>query len=222
MNTERDRTRNATSSALLHEMKTNGSQMGADAIINVKQDTNNFRTVSHSQFSLASWDVFHYHDRNLIMPMCVYTPARPAGKVNNDLLLNTNKGNLNVKTQTLIAAGKKSAIAIMILGGIHDVATFTPIIQEGIAPLAPDDYLAVIYMSLICGTSLILCGGLAYAFLNNFAQIPYLKTPLVAIGVFLGINGILSVAFMNTNPFAWIALLLNGMMCAITINLRRA
>jgi len=125
-----------------------------------------------------------------------------------------------MKTNKLISLGKIFAIAILILGIIHDIATFTPLIKGGLACLTPGDLNAMIYMSLICGTSLILAGLVLILLLKKVEQFVFLSSTILLIGVFLALSGILSVVYMFDNPFAWLALLLNLIMFGITIGLK--
>jgi hypothetical protein len=125
-----------------------------------------------------------------------------------------------MKTNKLISLGKIFAIAILILGIIHDIATFTPLIKGGLACLTPGDLNAMIYMSLICGTSFILSGLILVLLLKKVEQFVFLSTPILLIGVFLAISGIFSIVYMFDNPFAWIALLLNLSMFILTIGLK--
>jgi hypothetical protein len=125
-----------------------------------------------------------------------------------------------MKTTKLISYGKAIAIAILILGIIHDIATFTPIIQGGLSCLASIDFNAIIYISLICGTSLILCGLILIILFNRVEQYPFLVFPISVIGGFLAINGILAVIFVPVNPPSWIALLLSLTMFGIIIKLK--
>jgi len=125
-----------------------------------------------------------------------------------------------MKTKKLISIGKSTAVAILILGIIHDIATFTPLIKGGLACLTPGDLNAMIYMSLICGSSFILSGVVLILLLKKVEQFAFLLSTILLIGVFLAISGILSIVYMFDNPFAWIALLLNLSMFIITIGLK--
>jgi hypothetical protein len=124
-----------------------------------------------------------------------------------------------MKTKTLLSIGKSLAIVILVLGVIHDVATFTPLIKDGLNSLDVEDFHAVTYFSLMCGTSLILCGIVLLQLLNKVNKYMFLKPTVLTIDAFLVLNGILSVAFMFNNPFAWITLLLNIGMLVVTIKL---
>lgn len=126
-----------------------------------------------------------------------------------------------MNTEKLISIGKIIAIAILILGIVHNVATFTPLIQDGLKSLDVANQNAIIYMSLICGSSLIVCGLLLFLFLKKIKEIPYLKSAILIIGTFVAVNGILSVVYMFDNPFAWIALALNLSMFLIAVGLKK-
>ena len=125
-----------------------------------------------------------------------------------------------MKINRLISFGKILAIAILILGIIHDFATITPLIQGGLGCLDPEDFKAMIYMSLICGTSFILSGGLLIILLKKVEQFAFLTSTILFIGAFLALSGVLSIVYMVDNPFAWLALLLNLSMFIITIGLK--
>jgi hypothetical protein len=114
-----------------------------------------------------------------------------------------------MKISRLISLGKIFAIAILILGIIHDVATFTPIIKGGLVCLSPIDLKAVSYISLICGTSFILSGVLLLLLLKKVEQFVFLTSTVLFIGIFLALSGLLAIVFMHENPFSWIALIIN-------------
>ena len=125
-----------------------------------------------------------------------------------------------MKTSKLISLGKILAIAILILGFIHDIATFTPLIKGGLVCLNPGDLNAMIYMSLICGTSFILSGLVLALLLRKVEQYAFLTSTILVVGIFLALSGVLSIVYMFDNPFAWIALLVNLSMFIITIGLK--
>lgn len=126
-----------------------------------------------------------------------------------------------MKTNKLISLGKTFAIAILILGIIHDIATFTPLIKTGLECLSPADLNAIIYMSLMCGTSFIISGIVLILLLRKLEQNPFLTSIIMAIGIFLALAGILSIVFMFDNPFAWASLLLNVSMLLIATALKK-
>lgn len=126
-----------------------------------------------------------------------------------------------MKTNKLISLGKTFAIAILILGIIHDIATFTPLIKTGLECLSPADLNAIIYMSLMCGTSFIISGIVLILLLRKLEQNPFLTSIIMVIGIFLALAGILSIVFMFDNPFAWVSLLLNVSMFLIATALKK-
>jgi hypothetical protein len=125
-----------------------------------------------------------------------------------------------MKIHSLLSIGKSLAIAILALGIIHDMATFTPLIKSGLNRLDAENLNAVTYFSLMCGTSLIVSGIILLQLLKKVDQYPFLKPTLLCIGGFLALNGILSVVCMFNNPFAWIVLFLNLSMFALIIKLK--
>ena len=126
-----------------------------------------------------------------------------------------------MKTNKLISLGKAFAIAVLILGIIHDIATFTPLIKTGLECLSPADLNAIIYMSLMCGTSFIVSGIVLILLLRKLVQIRFLTSIIMAIGIFLALAGILSIVFMFDNPFAWASLLLNVSVLLIATALKK-
>lgn len=121
--------------------------------------------------------------------------------------------------QKVIQVGKIFSLIVLNLGLIHDIATFTPLIQDGLSLLSPDDRSAMIYFSLMCGTSLILSGLLLFVMLKKIDQISFLRVPILIIGIFLALSGLLSVFYMSENPFAWAALFINSTIFVITLKI---
>lgn len=121
--------------------------------------------------------------------------------------------------QNIVWIGKIGSILVLCLGIIHNIATFTPLIQGGLTLISPADLRAIIYISLMCGTSLILSGLLLFVMLRKIEQISFLRVPVLVIGIFLAISGILSAFYMPENPFAWVALFINISMFAVTLKI---
>jgi hypothetical protein len=119
----------------------------------------------------------------------------------------------------VVGIGKITSILILSLGVIHNIATFTPLIQGGLTLISLADLSAIIYMSLMCGTSLILSGMLLFVMLRKIEQISFLRVPVLIIGIFLALSGILSAFYMPDNPFAWVALFINLSMFAVTLKI---
>ena len=124
-------------------------------------------------------------------------------------------------------------IALATMGVIHIVATFTPLINGGLELLSPAKQQAIIYMSLMCGMLLIVCGLLIamlhkkvkeHPFLRRpymliygdkkVKEHPFLRRPYMLIYGVLSVDGIAAVAFMPHNPFAWLVFIL---ICCLVI-----
>jgi hypothetical protein len=122
----------------------------------------------------------------------------------------------------LIITGKILAIAIAILGVIHNIATFTPIIKGVLTSLPPGEMKFMIYANLMCGSSFIISGIVLLMLLNKLKNYPFLIVPIIFVGSFLLISGILLIGFsdhMFDNPFACISVILNLGMFLVTANL---
>mgnify|MGYP000169569048 FL=1 len=114
----------------------------------------------------------------------------------------------------LVPASKILSIMIVCLGVIHELATFTPLVQDGLECLSRSDFNSVIYMSLMCGASLVLSGWLLLLLLPKNVTHTFLAYPILLISIFVLINGIVSVVFMVDNPFAWFVLV-SGLLITI-------
>jgi hypothetical protein len=112
--------------------------------------------------------------------------------------------------ETIIKISKSFAIATLVLGIIHVIATYTPLIQdtETISSLQPGSLKAYIFFSLFCGGFLILGGLISWMLLKKLEQFQFLIFPILTISVFCAVEGILAVVYMFDNPFSWIVLLL--------------
>ncbi|MDD6210307.1 MAG: hypothetical protein PUB21_06860 [Bacteroidales bacterium] len=118
--------------------------------------------------------------------------------------------------------GKILSIAIVCLGVIHEIATFTPLIQDGFESLPKSNFNTMIYMSSVCGASLILSGWLLLLLLKKNETYTFLAFPISLISIFVLINGIGSVILMVDNPFAWMVFGLGLSITIITIKQRKA
>lgn len=125
-----------------------------------------------------------------------------------------------MKNDRIISTGRGLAYLIIVLGLIHEVATFSPLIKGGLLCLSSENLNAMLYMSLMCGASLILSGVIILLLLQQIGKYLFISTILLVIGCFLAINGFLSVYFMFNNPFAWVAFILNIWMFCISVVLR--
>jgi hypothetical protein len=122
-----------------------------------------------------------------------------------------------------IKISKSFAIAILVLGIIHVVATYTPLIQdtEMIGSLQPDSLKVYICFSLFGGEFFVLCGLISWMLLKKLAQFQFLIFPILTISIFCAIDGILAVVYMFDNPFAWIILLLGAGNLTTTLVLKQ-
>ena len=121
-----------------------------------------------------------------------------------------------------ISIGKGLSIAILCLGIIHEIATFTPLIQDGLERLSKSNFDAMIYMSLMCGASLVLNGLLLLLLLKKIETHSFFAYPILIISTFILISGVTAITFMIGNPFAWIVFALGLSITLIAIKLRRA
>jgi hypothetical protein len=121
-----------------------------------------------------------------------------------------------------VSTSKILCIAIICLGIIHEIATFTPLIQDGLECLPKSNFNAMIYMSLVCGASLILSGWLLLLLLNRNKTHAFLAFPISLISIFTLINGIGAIVLMVDNPFAWIVFGAGLSIMIITIKQRKA
>ena len=117
-------------------------------------------------------------------------------------------------TTKFVTMEKFLSIAIVCLGVIHEIATFTPLIQDGLECLSKSDFNSLMYMSLMCGASLVLSGWLLLLLLPKNVTHTFLAYPILLISIFVLINGIVSVVFMVDNPFAWFVLV-SGLLITI-------
>lgn len=94
--------------------------------------------------------------------------------------------------------------AVFAMGIIHNVATFTPLIQNGLDVLPEGKQKALLYMSLMCGTLLMTCGAVAYNLADKVKEHEFLKTPYNIIVFVTTLSGCLAAYSMPHNPFAWV------------------
>ena len=109
------------------------------------------------------------------------------------------------------------SIAIAIMGIIHVIATFTPLIGAGLELLPQTKHNAMIYMSFMCGMLLIVCGLLVATLHSKVKEYSFLRLPYKILLIALFIDGITSVAFMPHNPFAWMIFILIACLGIISV-----
>lgn len=116
---------------------------------------------------------------------------------------------------------KALSIGIMLMGIVHIVATYTPLIVGKLALLPEGVSDAFTYFSLMCGALLILGGGVTYTLSSKIAEYPFVqKTYMLALAI-MNVDGILAVCYMRHNPCAWIIFTLTmGLMFASVTSVR--
>lgn len=123
-----------------------------------------------------------------------------------------------MKTNFLYRAYKILAFSVIILGVIHGIATFTPLIREGIKSLSKDNFDAVVFMSLGTGTSFILAGLLLFTVSDIKLSFTKLVLP---VNVFLLFLGLLAPIQMPYNPFAWLSCAVMVLLFLVSFAMRR-
>lgn len=108
--------------------------------------------------------------------------------------------------KTRIAQILSAAIALM--GVVHIVATFTPLIDGKLKPLDHQPHMSFLYMSVMCGMLIVLCGVLAFFLQTKIKDDVCMMRIYVIIVSALSVAGILAVCFMPANPFAIVLLCL--------------
>ena len=127
-----------------------------------------------------------------------------------------------MRTDKLISIARPIAIAILLLGIIHDIATFSPFIQDGLRCVSIGTFDAMTYMSLICGLFFVLSGLLLVMLLGRVKQHQFLISPILTISIFTLINGLLAVFYMFDNPFAWAGLFFSLSIFCMTLAIKKS
>lgn len=96
------------------------------------------------------------------------------------------------------------SVGIMLMGLAHVAATFTPLIAGKLTLLPEGAQGAFTYFSLMCGTLLVLGGGITFSLTDKVAECPFARKPYILTISVLTIAGILAAYFMPHNPFAWV------------------
>ena len=111
---------------------------------------------------------------------------------------------------------KTLAIAIAVMGLIHIIATFTPIIGGELEKLTCAKRFAMLYMSLMCGALLVVCGTLVALLNGHVKEHRFLRVPYGIVMAALCADGIMAAAFMTHNPMAWVVLALVACLQLVT------
>ncbi|MCQ2237727.1 MAG: hypothetical protein MJZ73_00640 [Bacteroidaceae bacterium] len=97
---------------------------------------------------------------------------------------------------------KVLSMGVILMGIVHVIATFTPMIADKLAMLPEGTQGAFTYFSLMCGALLVLGGGVLYSLSGKTAEYPFVRTPFLLALVISCLDGLLAVYFMPHNPFA--------------------
>lgn len=92
---------------------------------------------------------------------------------------------------------------VAVMGCVHMAATFSPLIGGKLAVLDAGTYNAMIYMSLMCGLLLVVLGGYLMWAVARVEACPVLAPSLRVAASLLLVDGVMAMAFMPHNPFAW-------------------
>ncbi len=103
---------------------------------------------------------------------------------------------------------KLLAYGLIAMGVVHIIATFTPVIVGKLEPLNESGRLAFTYMSLMCGTMLVLGGAVVTMLTDKVREHSFLRQPYILTMSLLAIDGILATCMMPHNPCAWVILVL--------------
>lgn len=96
----------------------------------------------------------------------------------------------------------------MLMGVIHNISTFTPLIADKLAPLSERSQQAFTYFSLMCGALLMVGGAITYLLSDKVTEYPFIRKPYQLGILTLAADGILAAYFMPHNPFAWMIFVL--------------
>lgn len=96
------------------------------------------------------------------------------------------------------------SIGIMLMGLVHIVATFTPLIASKLAILPDSAQGAFTYLSLMCGALLVLGGVVTFTLSGRVTEYAFVRVPYALTLATLFIDGMLAAYYMPLNPFAWI------------------
>lgn len=108
----------------------------------------------------------------------------------------------------IISAGKMMAYVLMMFGVLQCAATFTPYVREDLPAMSHQIHLSLLFYSLMSGAIMLFCGILLVVMFGKVAGTPAMGTPVLMVGTFVFIYGILATGFMYRNPFAWMMAIL--------------
>jgi hypothetical protein len=113
------------------------------------------------------------------------------------------------------------AIIVILLGIIHNIATFTPIIETGFECVSAENHMTLVFFSLGTGSATLMSGLMLILLGKALREGAKKIRGAMHLTVFflLFIAGV-AVICGTKNPFAYIMLLLAVLECIIVFNLR--
>lgn len=124
---------------------------------------------------------------------------------------------MNMKTIKGQSITKLLAIMIIIMGVVHVIATFSPLIAGKLMPLEDKIQQVFIYFSIVCGAFLFVGGFMTYMLSGNVLEHSFVRKPYAFTILALAVNGVLGVFFMPHNIFAWIILALTVLLLFVNL-----
>lgn len=101
-------------------------------------------------------------------------------------------------------AEKWFAAGVAVMGIVHIIATFLPVIAGKMALLDESARMAFTYMSVMCGAFLVMGGALAYWMCDKREEHVFLRKPYSYIVRALLVDGTVAILCMPHNPCAWL------------------
>lgn len=120
---------------------------------------------------------------------------------------------MNIKLTTYLSIGS------VLMGAVHVIATFTPIISRQLSVMDEGGQNAFTYMSLMCGMLLIFGGIVSLLLAPHTHRHPVCRQAFLVAVFVLAIAGILAISYMPSNPFAWIVFIITTPL--LFLNLRQ-
>ena len=111
------------------------------------------------------------------------------------------------------------SMGIILMGIVHEIATFTPLIEGKLAFLPDGTQDAFRYFSMMCGALLILGGGIIFLLADKIKEYGFVRKPYMLSLFVVALAGILAICYMRHNPFAWIIYALT--IIVLLVNVKR-
>lgn len=108
-------------------------------------------------------------------------------------------------------------MSIVLMGIVHEIATFTPLIADKLALLPDGTQDAFRYFSIMCGALLILGGGIIFLLADKIAEYDFVRKPYMLTLFIVSVAGILAICYMRHNPFAWIIYALTMLLLFVNV-----